>query len=332
MSYSEEPTAGISEVTRILFFDNGFFRALLKGDFRDEMGDLVPDVLSELKIPFTSWRTAFSFMEWIGLNSEDFDMPKKFDPASVVGTEFIVPAFHHYERHYAGVAQLDREMLEIKAYEQRGHVYQGFLNIWDKSMDGIFGDTDTSSWLRFALAFDAVHKLDVHKDHSQDYWHGLLLHSFFGCDYRVRNLSKFRLACRMWLRIRHEAPSDQRASIEETHKLIDLRRWNWKDYLDSDLVHVAAYGVEVSDGTRHRAVCLTCDRPEEVIMRIRLYKGLLSSVRKLYREEADADGYPNDFESSHNGTVLCFDLTGTLVRRIEVSIETPPLPFLGKTS
>jgi hypothetical protein len=109
-----------------------------------------------------------------------------------------------------------------------------------------------------------------------------------------------------------------------------LRLENWNDYLDSDLVHVASYGVEESDGTRHRTVCLTCDRPEVVIMRIRLYKGLLSYVRKLYSEKADSEGCSTDYESSHNGEVHCFDSQGNFVRRIDVATETPALAFLGK--
>ena len=65
-------------------------------------------------------------------------------------------------------------------------------------------------------------------------------------------------------------------------------------------------------------------------MRIRLYKGLLSYVRKLYREQADAEGYPIDYETSHNGEVHCFDSQGNLVRLIDVVSETPALLFLGK--
>ena len=124
------------------------------------------------------------------------------------------------------------------------------------------------------------------------------------------------------------AADEMSSCVRTTHHILSLG--NWKDYLDSDLVHVAACGVVDSDGTRDRAVCLTCDRPEVVIMRIRLYKGLLSYVNKLYRVEADAEGWPTDYESSHNGEVLCFDSQGNLVRRIDVASETPALLFLGK--
>jgi len=123
------------------------------------------------------------------------------------------------------------------------------------------------------------------------------------------------------------ASEEMSLCIRETHRLLKLG--NWKDYLDSDLVHVAAYGVDDSDGTRHCAVCLTCDPSEVVIMRIRLYKGLLSYVRKLYGDKADAEGCQTDNESSHNGEVHCFDFQGNLVRRINVATETPALAFLG---
>ena len=128
--------------------------------------------------------------------------------------------------------------------------------------------------------------------------------------------------------IHPEASDEQRRCVEETQRL--LKMGNRKDYLDSDLIHIATYGVEAKDGSRIKVSCLTGDAPETVIMRIRLYKGLLSYVCKLYRQDADAEGFPVDFESSHNGEVFCFDLQGNLVRRIDVANETPALPFLGK--
>lgn len=316
-----------------MFFDTNFFRALLKGDFHHHMADLESDLRVVLKLPFTPWRTAFSFMEWIGLNSESIPKPKPFNLATVGGTDFIVPAYHHYEKHYASIRALDRENLENLAATQRGYLCSRMVDIWDTAMGGIFESRDVSEWLRFALCFDAVHKLEISPVHRSDYWSDLTAGAFFKADQRIRNLSKFRLAYRIWIRTTEHlnypgASAEMSPCIRETHDLLRLE--NWKDYLDGDLVHVAAYGVEHSDGTRHRAVCLSCDRPEVVIMRIRLYKGLLSYVRKLYKETADVERCPLDFESSHNGEVHCFDAQGNLVRRIDVANETPALEFLGK--
>ena len=52
----------------------------------------------------------------------------------------------------------------------------------------------------FRLEFYAVHKLDVPPDHRRDYWSDLIAGAFFKVDSRIRNLSKFRLAYRMWIR------------------------------------------------------------------------------------------------------------------------------------
>jgi len=322
-----------TEVSRIVFFDTNFLRALLKGDFVDHMSDLESDLRLALQLPFKPWRTPFSFMEWIGLNSASLSKPTPFDPASVNGTDFIDPAYRHYEEHYASVRELDRKNLETLAETQRNHVCSRLIDIWDTAMGGVFDNKDVSGWLRFALSFDAVHKLDAPKDHRAEYWSDLIAAGFFKGDHLIRNLSKFRLAYQIWQQTRttltsRGTPSDQRQCMDETQRLLSLG--NWKDYLDGDLVHAAAYGVEESDGTRHRVVCLTCDRPEVVIMRIRLYKGLLSYVHKLYKEAADVEGCPQDFESSHNGEVHCFDFKGKLNRRIDVASETPALAFLGK--
>ena len=333
MNCTEDTTLGTSEVPRILFFDTNFFRALLKGDFHQRVEDTDSEIRAAIKTPFNAWRTAFSFMEWIGLNSESLPKPGPFNPATATGTDLIIPTFRHYEEHYANVKELDRDNLENLAATQRGYIYPGMLEIWDTTMGGFFAQCDDSGWLRFALSFDAVHKLEVPPRHRSHYWSDLVASAFFGANPRIRNLSKFRLAYQMWHSTRETltargASADQRACMEETQTL--LRLGNWKDYLDSDLVHVAAYGIEDSGGTRHRVECLTCDSPEVVIMRIRLYKGLLSYVRKLYREKADAEGCPTDYESSHNGQVSCFDFQGNLVRRIDVASETPALLFLGK--
>lgn len=318
---------------RIVFFDTNFFRALLKGDFHQQMADLESDLRVSLKLPFTPWRSAFSFMEWIGLNSESLPKPDDFDPASVGGTDFIVPSCRHYEQHYATVQELDRENLEHLATTQKEYLCPQMVDIWDTAMGGIFENRDVSAWLRFAMCFDAVHKVEVSPECRSAYWSDLIAGGFFHGDAVVRNFSKFRLAYRMWIRTMEQlnypgASAEMSSCMRETHDLLKLGKW--KDYLDGDLVHVAAYGVEESDGTRHRVVCLTCDRPEVVIMRIRLYKGLLSYVRKLYPDQADAEGCPTDYESSHNGEVHCFDSQGNLVCCIDVASETPALPFLGK--
>jgi hypothetical protein len=317
----------------MLFYDTNFFRALLKGDFHDHMADLNSDLRVAMKLPFRPWRTPFSFMEWIGLNSKSLPIPEIFNPASVAGTDFIEPAYHHYEWHYATVQELDRQNLENLAAIQRRHVCPRMVDIWDTAMAGIFDKRDVSGWLRFALSFDAVHGCEVPPSHQIDYWSDLVNKGFFKGDHHTRNFSKFRLAYQLWHSTRKTltkrgSPSAQRTCIDETQKLLRLE--NWKDYLDGDLVHAAVYGVEDPDGTRHRVSCLTCDSPEVVTMRIRLYKGLLSYVRKLYREAADAEGCPQDYQVSHNGEVFCFDHRGNLVRRIDVASETPALPFLGK--
>jgi hypothetical protein len=333
MNYFEENSAATSDAPRILFFDNGFFRALLKGDFQHHLANLDSDLSVAIKLPFRPWRTPFSFMEWIGLDSKSLPKPQPFNPASVSGTDFIVPAYRHYEKHYAIISELDRENLENLAATQRDYVCPEMVGIWDSAMGGIFGERDVSGWLRFAMSFDAVHKLEVSRGYRRDYWSDLIAGVFFEPDPRVRNLSKFRLAYRMWIQTMEKlnypgASPEMLKCIKEAHRLLTLG--NWKDYLDSDLVHVAAYGVEDSGETRHRTHCLTCDDPEVLIMRIRLYKGLLSYVRKLYGKEADADGFPPDFDSSHNGEVFCFDLQGNLVRKIDVVSETPALAFLGE--
>jgi hypothetical protein len=271
-------------------------------------------------------------MEWIGLKSASLPKPKTFDPASLrKGTNFIEPAYRHYAQQYKLVRELDPNNLESLAATQRTHVRPGLEDIWDQVLGG-FAGKDVSSWLRYALCFDAVHKIEFPKNQSRDYWSDLIASGFFKADRHIRNLSKFRLAYRLWIRTcetlnRPAASPVILAAVREAHSLLKTAKWD--DYLDGDLVHIAAYGVEDSAGARHRVISLTCDRPEVIILRIGIYKGMLSYVRKLYCRQADAEGFSLDYESSHNGEVHCFNPQGHLVRRINVANDAPALPFLG---
>ena len=105
---------------------------------------------------------------------------------------------------------------------------------------------------------------------------------------------------------------------------------NQADYLDGDLIHVATLGVEDHHGTDHKVICLTCDDPDQLIVRLGVYRGLLSYVRKLYDKDATALGYPLDYDSYLNGVVYCFDDDAQLVRKIDVESDTEILHFLGK--
>ena len=115
VSGSDQSSSGFSEVPRTVFFDTNFFRALLKDDFQSNLENKKSDLRVALQLPFRPWRTPFSFMEWIGMKSKSLPKPTPFDPASVTGTDFIIPAYRHYEEHYASVRELDRENLEAPA-------------------------------------------------------------------------------------------------------------------------------------------------------------------------------------------------------------------------
>lgn len=329
MSSTPAPTA----VSKIVFFDNNFIRALLEGKFDAQLGDPNSELCRALEPPFTPWRTPFSFMELIGLNPKKIlPRPEAFDSSTVNNFEFIIPAYRHYEAHFASFRELDRDSLRIRAETQRTHVSSRHRRIWDAVMTGLFSDRDESEWLRFALAFDHVHKNDIPANDRAHYRSNLIAGGFFMTCRHVRNLSKFRLAYCLWLRT-HEKLTGRGTSEEQKRILKEtqdsLKIGSRDDYVDGDLIHIAALGIEREDGTRCKVTCLTCDNPKTIVIRTRLYKGLLSYVRKLYAHDADSEGCPRDYETSHNGEVICFSSTGTLVRRIDVSCDAPPLPFLG---
>jgi hypothetical protein len=111
-----------SKLPKILFFDTGFFRSLLKGDFYHHLENPESELSFLIKLPFRPFCTPFSFMEWIGLNTEKLPSPTPFNLASVVSEDFLTPAYCHYEQHYAEVQQLDRKNLDNLAATQRNFV------------------------------------------------------------------------------------------------------------------------------------------------------------------------------------------------------------------
>jgi hypothetical protein len=322
-----------TETPRVLFFDNNFIRPFLKGEFGHETIDENSEIGIALQPPFKVWRTPFSFMELVGLNPKRWEKPAPFPFDSVPTGDLIEPAYHHYSDHFRTVSDLQDLSLAERARLQKEQVNADLRSQWEPLVNALFDSKGIASWLRFALCFDAVHKLPSSGKLRARLHSELVASAFFKADCPIRNLSKFRLAFQMWLKTQETmtgptADNDQRACILEAHGLIKIR--NWEDYLDGDLVHAAVYGAELEDGSRLKVTCLTCDSPEAVTMRLRLYKGFLEYVRALYKEPADAEGAPTDYESSHNGKVLCFDSKGRLVRAIDVSTDAPPLPFLGK--
>lgn len=319
------------DVLKIILFDTNFVRRLLNDGFQEGLNDPGSELRESLQPPFTPWRTPFSFMELIGINSKKLPTPTEFDPSTVTDGDFLSAAFKHHRAHYDSLSILDQNSLHFFAEKQRVRVASHITALWDAMNAGIFSDRDVSAWLRFALAFDAVQKLNVSSVYRTDYWSHLVSNVMFNADHRVTNLSKFRLAFRMWIRTCERLscstiPEESRRVINESHKLLKIG--NWDDYLDVDLVHIATLGVKPDGCPRAKAICLTCDNPKSTALRVQLYKGFLSYVRKRYTPAADALGYSPDYELKHNGEVICFDMSGRFVERIDVS-QCSPLPFLG---
>jgi len=140
MELAENERVRITELPRVLFFDTGFIRHLLAGDFHHLMADLESDLRGVIKTPFTPWRTSFSVMEWIGLNSEGLPKPPPLDLGSRKRSEFIEPAYRHYEAHYRSLPELRQENLMRMADEQTARIDPKVRDIWDTMIGGVFDD------------------------------------------------------------------------------------------------------------------------------------------------------------------------------------------------
>ena len=315
-----------------IFLDNGFFRKLIHkktgeafNDGLRESADKHPDLKAHLS-PIRPWRTAFGFMEWIGLNAEELPTPPPFDLTSPITDSTLLEAWSHYRSHYDTCSQLDQDEVSKLVAKQDLWILDSARELWNTA---IAGTENPGDWLHFALAFDAVHKLVPPASLSDEYHFALIGAGFFGIQREVRNLSKFRLAKRLWDRswnkMSKETPADP--LMIAASQAMSIK--NQADYLDGDLIHVATLGVEDHHGTDHKIICLTCDEPDQLIVRLGVYRGLLSYARKLYDKGATALGSPPDYDSYLNGVVYCFDHAARLVRKIDIESDTETLHFLG---
>jgi len=324
-----QPPHEISE-EKVLMLDNGFVHLLLAGAFDEALKNEEGDLRSVLQPPCSPWRTPFAFMEWIGVSGKKIATPPEFVPDDPVTVDTVFKALEHFLAHYSNCPELEQQELQQKWEAQDARMDRWAQQFWKPMTKGTLDGRETADWLQTALALDAVHKLDLPPAVGRDYYSQLFATSFFNDDRLIRNLSKFRLAKRLWDRTWNKLTQGEEPppGLVDAHAAMSIK--SKQDYLDCDLIHTAVLGVETEDGKRHRVTCLTCDDPDALLTRLGVYRGLLAYARKLHDQEAAALGYPADYDSCMNGHVYCFDHSGTLVRKIDVLNDTDALQFMGK--
>ena len=268
-------------------------------------------------------------MEWIGLSGKEIATPPQFVPDNPITADTVLKAFAHFRAHYSSCPELEQQKLQERWEAQDARMAPWAQQLWKPMTKGTLEGCDTADWLQTALALDAVHKVDLPPAVGREFYSQLFATSFFDEGRLIRNLSKFRLAKRLWDRSWNKLTQGQEPPqvLVEAHAAMSIK--SKRDYLDCDLIHTAVLGVETEDGERHRVSCLTCDDPEVMLTRLGVYRGLLAYARKLHDEAATSLGFAANYDSCMNGWVCCFDESGKLVQRIDVRVDTTPLPFLG---
>jgi hypothetical protein len=302
---SMENTQFISQ-QKLLFFDNCFIRRLWEGAFTNALVSRQTDLWKAIEPPFKAFRTPFSFMEWIGIEKKNLKNVPSFVKPWKPGGDWILDAFKHYRSHFDSLEDLNIERITERFSTQRNCVAPIFMDVWDAVFSRILdGTKNESDWLRFALAFDAVQKIDVGRKNTHGYVSDLMS-SFSGDE--TRGFSKFRLAVSFWKSKRDI--SDNQDEWRKTWALVRLK--NSEDYLDCDLVHAATFGGH-GELDRFPLICITCDRSDVVRTRIMVYKFFFKLMRTVGIQCSDSD------EEKFNGEVLCFDKSGNLADHIDVA-------------
>lgn len=247
-----------------------------------------------------------------------------------VGAHSLEDALAHYTNHYAQCDQLQQESLLSKAQEKEEFTDPFSLNMWRNISSDFLQHEGFADYLQTALAFDAVCKdRPTGKDNENAYYNELIANGFFTEPREIRNLSKFRLAKRLWDSAwnRMSQTTKNQPVMIEAQRAMSIK--NQADYLDCDIIHASILGHEDPEGLINRVTSLTCDDPNVPITRIGIYKGLVSYARALYSEEAEEMKCPEDHATTFNGLIYCFNHDGTLAKRIDIAKDCPTLPFLG---
>jgi len=317
-----------------VLLDTGFFRHVTHRETGTDFwrnvldsasGPLRPALNSENWVP---QRTPLSFLEWIGLAPETLPRPRAFSFRLPMTNDPIGEAWDHFDAHYQSVAEINIDALLQLSREQRNHwVAHASADVWDAALAGITRQHNLEQWVRIALVFDAIHKLDLPPSSASDFYSELVSQGFFNEDPIVRNLSKFRLAKRLWDRACLCLPADKQALLVPAQGAMRIK--NHADFLDCDLIHLAVLGYEDEHGSRRPISCVTCDDPGKLKIRLGVYRGLVQYAHKLYSDRAAKHGFSSDCETCFNGDVYCFDSHGTLVSHIDVRQDTCPIGFLG---
>lgn len=317
-----------TEQTPTIFFDNGFLRKLTGKNscqFKGNYFSTCPEELRVILRQYRPWRTPFSVVEWIGIQAKDF-APPVFDQSHLNRDDGLERLLEDAKGHFASQPGLQAALIKTRFSEQRCEVHSDFLNLWDALFYGIY-ESDFSGWIHTALAVDALQKIQPPTDFKRKYFRSLLFFGLFSGHSEVLNLSKYRIADGilkwLWLKI----PKENKPFSQKEFENITLK--GHKDLADTDLLHVATLGVQHRE-RRAPAVCLTCDNPEQVKIRIGIYRAVISWARNKFDDSVEERYFPHDMDSQSNGDVYCFSHgSGQFVEHIKVNRDTSSQPFLN---
>lgn len=321
---------GVKEAKdKVMFFDNNFTNLLLSGRFSTQLELDSSDLKSSITPPFSPWRSPFALMELLGIKAKKLPKPAVFKTNSTKAPDMVEKAYRHFKDHYDKIPELDNSVLRLRAENQRVRVVPELYHFWKCYMANLFTRWDEAEWIRTALAFDAMQS-DFSPMQCKHYCSLLVADCTVGADVITSNFSKMRLAYCFWKRclavnLRGPQDSERRRAFAGAQRLIKLDSHD--DFLDCDIIHYATMGVAQSEGCRVKVTCVTNDSPDVIAMRIRIYKGFLAYIRRVYANDQEHRP-PDDYERAYNGEIVCFDQSGKLISRIDVLSDVEPLDFI----
>lgn len=179
---------------------------------------------------------------------------------------------------YSNSPDLLGDKIISKAHEQRKYVQGESLEFYDKIIIETLDENGYREFLIKQLSMDYLMKYD-YPNEIIDTMISFFGSQFFMNDVISNNISKFRLAKKLWSilynKIQHnnKTPQNILATLKRAME-IDKHQ----DYLDCEIIHFACLGTS-NNGEVLPVVSCSMDKPEIIIPRIVIYKSTIELFR-----------------------------------------------------
>jgi hypothetical protein len=312
----------------LLFLDNNFYRRLCTSKDGSTFQNWVTSLnkseqLRELILEnrLEPYITPFAILEGLGITVPypEIKLPQHLKQGAHNAVNQFSFVNDEAKKYFASLNTLKIEHLQQRFLEQSEYTHPSAKAI--ERMHLMYGlqDNNLPNKLITSLSFDYVTKYQYSRECRKGLRALVFVHGLFVQNSLMSGFSKYRLTKGMWEDAYEEMQQDPSMKIEkadEIHQLMKLKKH--KDFLDTDLIHLAVHGYFSNEAYR-KIICITCDDYETILFRVRIYKTLYNACLSFVRESDDIySNYETVLNQFANGVILICNNNCEVIQVINV--------------